>query len=70
MRERTKAGVFSEVPEVYHVNITASAAEDLMTVEASPGDGDLRAALAHDLGKREYFVTSACKRITLISSGR
>jgi hypothetical protein len=41
-----------------------------MTVEASPGDGDLRAALAHDLGKREYFVTSACKRITLISSGR
>ena len=52
------------------MNITASAAENLMTVEASPGDGDLRAALAHDLGKREYFVTSACKRITLISSGR
>jgi hypothetical protein len=67
VRERTKAGVFSEV---YHVNFTASAAEDLMTVQASPGDSDLRAALADDLGKREYFVTSACKRITLISSGR
>ncbi len=60
----------SEVPEVYQVNITASADKDLVTVAASLSGDDLRAAFAHDLGKREYFVISACKRITLISSGR
>jgi hypothetical protein len=69
VRERIKAGVFSEVPEVYQVNITASAAEDLISVHASLSGGDLRAAFAHDLGKRAYFMISAFKRITLISSG-
>ncbi|MGD0717660.1 MAG: hypothetical protein ABR979_06310 [Halobacteriota archaeon] len=52
------------------MNITASADKDLVTVAASLSGDDLRAAFAHDLGKREYFVISACKRITLISSGR
>jgi predicted Fe-Mo cluster-binding NifX family protein len=51
VRERTKAGVFSEV---YHVNFTASAAEDLMTVQASPGDSDLR-ALSRRLRKARVF---------------
>ncbi|MGB9372068.1 MAG: cation transporter dimerization domain-containing protein, partial [Halobacteriota archaeon] len=56
VQERIKAGVFSEVPEVYQVNIMASADEDLLTVAVSSSGSGLRAAFADDLGKCEYFV--------------
>ena len=56
IQERIKAGVFSEVPEVYQVNITASTDEDLLTAAVSSAGSGLRAAFADDLGKCEYFV--------------
>ena len=56
VQERIKAGVFSEIPEVYQVNIMASADEDLLTIAVSSVGSGLRAAFADDLGKCEYFV--------------
>lgn len=56
VRERVKAGVFSEVPEAYPVSITASADEDLLTIAVSSTGTGLRAAFADDLRTCEDLV--------------
>ncbi len=67
---KIEAGVFEEVPEVYQVNVMASAHTDFLTVAASSMNVGLEAAFAHDLGMCGYFIIACVEgnRIDLVGS--
>jgi cation diffusion facilitator family transporter len=56
VQESIKAAVYSEMPEVYRVNVIANARSDSLTAAVSSDGGSLDEAFAIDLGNAPYFL--------------
>jgi cation diffusion facilitator family transporter len=56
VQESIKSAIYSEMPEVYQVNVTANARSDSFTAAVSSNGSSLDETFAFDLGNAPYFL--------------